>query len=243
LAPCRWDGARIPFDFINHLRPYARLIPVCPEEEIGLGTPREPIRLLCRGASTLLIQPANGARLTRKMRGFAKNFLEGIQAADGFILKSRSPSCAIRDAKIFPDARAAHPLGKGPGLFARAVLDRFGSLAIEDERRLMRPAVRDHFLTKLFTLAAFRVLGQSPTPRRLRQFHSEYSPLLEAHSPRAAAALAGIALGPAAFEERLPAYEARLHLTLSNRVPKARRGSFESPYPEALIDAAVGLNH
>lgn len=235
LAPCRYDGARVPFDFINRLKPYVKLLPVCPEVEIGLGIPREPIRRVRRGAATVLLQPATGARLTRKMRGFAKDYLAGIEATDGFILKSRSPSCGIRDTKIFPGARAARPLGKGAGLFAEAVLAKFGHLPIEDEARLASPAVRDHFLTRLFTLAAFRTIKKLPTPRKLARFHSGYHPLIEAHSPRAAAALAGIALGHTNIEERLPAYEARLRLALARRVPKARRGRYEPPYPTALM--------
>ncbi|HJP14884.1 MAG TPA: DUF523 and DUF1722 domain-containing protein [Nitrospinota bacterium] len=236
LAPCRWDGARIPCPLILRLKPFARLIPVCPEEAIGLGTPRDPIRLLRGGTSTDLIQPATGARLTRKMRGFAKNYLEGIPAADGFILKSRSPSCGVRDAKIFSDARANHPLGKGPGLFARAVLDRFGPLAIDDEARLSSPAARDHFLTKLFTLAAFRRVKERPSMPALRRFLAENRLLLMAHSTRAARRIERLTSNP----DQLPApsliaaVEPHLRLALSRRVPKARRGLFALPYPEAL---------
>lgn len=240
LAPCRYDGAVIPFDFINRLKPHVKLLPVCPEVEIGLGTPREPIRLIRQRAATVLLQPGTGGRLTGKMRGFAKDYLASIHAADGFILKSRSPSCGIRDVKIFPDAHAARPLGKGAGLFAGAVLAKFGHLAIEDEARLASPAIREHFLTKLFTLAAFRALKKSPTPRKLARFHNEYGPLLAAYSPRTAAALADIALSPAAIGKRLPAYEARLRLALARPVPRARRGRYEPPYPEPLIEPDDG---
>ncbi|MBT3435363.1 MAG: DUF1722 domain-containing protein [Nitrospinaceae bacterium] len=234
LTPCRYDGARVPFDFINHLLPHVKLLPVCPEVEIGLGTPREPIRLIRPGSATLLLQPKTGARLTRKMRSFAKEYLAGISTADGFILKSRSPSCGIRDTKIFPNLHATHPIDKGAGLFAEAVLTKFGHLAIEDEARLTSPANREHFLSKLFTLAAFRALKKSPTPRKLARFHDEYSPLLAAHSPKEGATRAEIAPKFTDIDKRLPAYEAHLRLALARPVPKARRGRYEPPFPKGL---------
>ena len=215
-----------------------KLLPVCPEVEIGLGTPREPIRLIRRENVTALLQPSTGARITGKIRAFAKDYLAGIFAADGFILKSCSPSCGIRDTKVFPDAHSDHHIGKGAGLFAEAVLAKFGHLAIEDEARLTNPAIKEHILTRLFTLAAFRALKKSPTPRKLTQFHSAYIPLLAAHSPQSTAALAEIALGPAAIEKRLPAYEARLRLALARPVPRARRGRYEPPYPKSLTAPA-----
>ena len=47
----------------------------------------------------------------------------------------------------------------GPGLFAAAVLDRFGHLAVEDEGRLRNHRIREHFLTRLFALARLRDVG------------------------------------------------------------------------------------
>ena len=153
-----------------------KLLPVCPEVEIGLGTPREPIRLIRRENVTALLQPSTGARITGKIRAFAKDYLAGIFAADGFILKSCSPSCGIRDTKVFPDAHSDHHIGKGAGLFAEAVLAKFGHLAIEDEARLTNPAIKEHILTRLFTLAAFRALKKSPTRENLPNFTAHTSP-------------------------------------------------------------------
>jgi uncharacterized protein YbbK (DUF523 family) len=155
----------VPFDFVNQLKPFVRFIPVCPEVEIGLGTPRDPVRVVIAGVRERLIQPATGRGLTLKMRRFSKEFLNGL-VVDGFILKSRSPSCALKDAKRYAGALDKTPAGKRPGIFAEAVLANFPKIAIEDERGLMRPAARARFLTRIFALAASRKPKESPPARK-----------------------------------------------------------------------------
>jgi len=168
------------------------------------------------------------------MRAFSRGFLAALPAVDGFILKSRSPTCGVRDTKIYPAADAARPLRKGAGLFARAVLEKFGHLPVEDEARLARPAPRARFLTRLFTLASFRGLGASPGPGRLARFHAGHEALLRAHSPREEKNLAQIAAGAGAPEKLLARYEAHLRLALSRR-PAAGR-PFPPPYPVELME-------
>ena len=67
---CRYDGSMIPSDFVKALKPYVDYIPVCPEMEIGLGAPRETIRMVAAGDSIRLMQPATGLDLTEKMNHF-----------------------------------------------------------------------------------------------------------------------------------------------------------------------------
>ena len=49
LEPCRYNGERIPFDFVRHLEPWVEFRPVCPEVAVGLGVPRDTIRLVASG--------------------------------------------------------------------------------------------------------------------------------------------------------------------------------------------------
>ena len=75
--------------------PHVEFLPVCPEVEIGLGVPRDPIRLVRvrKDDEPSLIQPSSGLDLTAKMLDFAREFLAGLEGSvEGFILKSRSPS-------------------------------------------------------------------------------------------------------------------------------------------------------
>jgi len=124
-------------------------VPVCPELEIGLGVPREPLRIVLVGEGHRLVQPATGRDLTEEMAAFAVSFLDSLEGVDGFILKSRSPSCAVRDAKVFPSLDAGEPSGMGAGIFARAVRARFPGLPMEDEAALEDPERKARFLASL----------------------------------------------------------------------------------------------
>jgi len=170
---CRYNGVMIPNNFVQKLEPFVKFIPVCPEVEIGLGVPRDIIRVLEKNGEKLLVQPTSGKELSKLMYKFAEGFLNSLDAVDGFILKSRSPSCGIRNAKVFPDADNPVPIGKSSGLFAEKVLDKYPGVAIEDEGRLLNYNIREHFLTKLYTLARFREVKKKNTVKALVEFQSD----------------------------------------------------------------------
>ena len=168
----RWDGGVIASDFVALLKPHIDSIRVCPEVEIGLSVPRDPLRIIQETDQLRLIQPATGQDFTMKMQSFVSAFLDSLPAVDGFILVHRSPTSALGDARIYPNRKlkVAH-IAKGPGFFGRAVLERFPYLAVEDDGRLRNPRIKAHFLTKLFTLARFRRV-RSGHMKDLVQFHS-----------------------------------------------------------------------
>ncbi|NIQ05425.1 MAG: DUF523 domain-containing protein, partial [Candidatus Korarchaeota archaeon] len=131
---CRYDGRMVSSDFVKKLIPHVDFIPVCPEVEIGLGTPRNTLRIVSVDTELRLVQPATGLDVTEKMRSFADDFLNSLPEVDGFILKNRSPTSAFKDARVYSSAkRGSAVISKGPGLFGNAVLQRFPYLAIEDE--------------------------------------------------------------------------------------------------------------
>lgn len=171
FAPCRYNGQIIPFGLMHTLKPHVRFLPVCPEVEIGLGTPRDPVRISMKDGRRILHQPSTGRLLTQKMNAFANDFLSDLETVDGFILKGRSPSCGVRDTKIFAEENASST--KGAGLFAEKVMKKFPGLAIEDEKRLMNLTCREHFLTKLFTLADFRKTREKGAMNGLIRFQEK----------------------------------------------------------------------
>jgi uncharacterized protein YbgA (DUF1722 family)/uncharacterized protein YbbK (DUF523 family) len=181
----RYDGGIISSVFVKKLMPHVDFIPVCPEVEIGLGIPRDPLRIVTVEGKLRLVQPATNLDLTDKMTEFANSFLDSLPEVDGFILKSRSPTSATKDAKVYPSTnRKVAPISKGPGLFGRAVLRRFSDLAVEDEGRLRNPRIKEHFLTKLFTIASFREVKASNSLRNLVGFHSENKLLLKTYNQK-----------------------------------------------------------
>ena len=185
LEPCRYDGGIIRFDLINALAPHVEYRPVCPEVEVGLGVPRDPIRLVASGGRRLLLlQPSTGRDLTDDMEVFAEGLLGPLTGVDGFILKSRSPSCGPSGVKVFDSMESTGAVRRDAGLFAAAVLERHGDLAVEDEGRLRNHRIREHFLTKLFALARLREVGRAGRMARLVAFHAMYKFVLLAYGER-----------------------------------------------------------
>jgi uncharacterized protein YbbK (DUF523 family) len=147
---CRYNGQVIHASLREQLEPFVELRPICPELEIGLGVPRDPVVLERQLDGVHMVQPSTGRDLTRAMNDFSERFLDSLDDVDGFILKSRSPSCAIRE----PGPGLS--IGLSIGLFAAHVLERFPEAAIEDEVALQDAERREQFLERVFVLAAAR---------------------------------------------------------------------------------------
>lgn len=186
---CRYNGAMIPSEVVKLLMPHVEFRPVCPEVEIGLGVPRHPIRIVADGKDLRLIQPETGRDLTADMTRFAGTYLDAVRDVDGFVLKFRSPSCGMKEVKIYKSVDKGAASGKGAGFFGAAVLERFPGLAVEDEGRLKNFRIREHFLTRLFTLAAFREVEARGGMRDLVEFQTENKLILMAYSQKQMRAL------------------------------------------------------
>jgi uncharacterized protein YbgA (DUF1722 family)/uncharacterized protein YbbK (DUF523 family) len=184
FAPCRWNGAVIPDEFVESLKPHVSYHPVCPEVEIGLGVPRDPIRIVDSGRGPRLIQPTTAKDVSEKMRRFTETFLSSLDDIDGFILKFRSPSCGMKGIKIYDGPEKGAASVPGAGFFGGAVLEKFPGLAIEDEGRLRNFRLREHFLTKLFLMADFRKIQASAAMRGLVQFQAHNKFLLMAYNQK-----------------------------------------------------------
>lgn len=185
FAALRYDGSAIFDGTVDRLRSAVEFIPVCPEVAIGLGSPRAPLRLVSHEGFRLL-QPATGADLTEPMRRFAEAILRATGEIDGVLLKSRSPSCAVRDARVYRAGPGAPPVGRAPGLFAAVLLERSPWLPAEDEGRLRDADIRAHFLDRVFASALVRSTSGFA---ELLEVHATHKLLLFAHHPRAARAL------------------------------------------------------
>lgn len=216
--PVRYNGQVIRDDFVRRLTEVCDPVVVCPEVEIGLGVPRPPIRLVReREGALALVQPDTGRDVTADMRDFAGRFLGGLASADGFLLKSRSPSCGVRDVKVYPFEDASAPVAKGSGLFGAAVLERFPGAAIEDEGRLHDGALRERFLTLLFALARLRGVEASGEPSALVELHARYKYVLLAHEDRGLRELGRMvaSVGDAPWREVVARYRERFARALA----------------------------
>lgn len=181
---CRYNGLMISSLAVRKLRPHVKFVPVCPEVEIGLGIPRDPIRIISGGETQKLIQPATDRDVTEGMKQFAGAFLDSLEEVDGFILKSRSPSCGVKDVKVYSGAGKGMSSSRGAGFFGGAVVERYPLLPIEDEGRLTNFVIREHFLTRLFTLASFREMKAKASMKELVRFQTENKSLLMGYSQK-----------------------------------------------------------
>ena len=121
-------------------------VPVCPELEVGMGVPREPVQLAALGGDrrVRLVGADSGADWTDRMEAWAAERIAALHAAGlaGFVLKSRSPSCGPHDV-------AVRSGGSGPGLFALTLVTAMPGLPVEDEERLRHPEARALFLERV----------------------------------------------------------------------------------------------
>jgi uncharacterized protein YbgA (DUF1722 family)/uncharacterized protein YbbK (DUF523 family) len=196
FAAVRYNGAMLQDDFVQALGRHVQFVQVCPEVGIGLGVPRDPIRLIVENDERRLVQPSTHRDLTALMHRFSTQFLDDLRHADGFILKSRSPSCAIKDSKTYFASGPMPAPGKGPGLFAEHVLRRFPHAAIEDEGRLTSFRLRHHFLAKLFANARLRQAGAKGSRAALVAFHTEHKLQFMSYSHTGMTALGRIVATP-----------------------------------------------
>jgi uncharacterized protein YbbK (DUF523 family) len=147
----RFDGGHKRDSFLMEaLDPYVEWVRVCPEVELGLGVPREPVRLVSVGGDTRMIAIQTRIDHTGAMREYATGRVNELARADlsGYVLKAKSPSCGLHDVSVLIEAEAGAVAATGMGLFAAALRERLPDLPVEDDIRLADAAVREAFLQR-----------------------------------------------------------------------------------------------
>ncbi len=205
---------------------YVEWVAVCPEVEVGMGTPRPPIRLERQGEEVRLVMPSTGEDYTDAMRSWAGRRVEALAGMDldGYVLKKDSPSCGMERVKVYPGAGA--PSKDGRGLFAEALMARLPDLPVEEEGRLNDPPLRENFIARVFVHHRWREGEREGWTRAsLMRFHERHKFLLMARNQNGMRRL-GRLLGDSG--KQTPAAELaaayRQGLTEVLRRPATRRG-------------------
>ncbi len=164
--------------------------PVCPEVECGLSVPREAMRLTGTPDAPRLVTTRTGIDHTDQMQQWAKHRLKELEKDDlcGFIFKSRSPSSGMRGVKVYKPSGI--PTTSGVGIFARAYMEHFPLIPVEDDGRLNDPNIRENFIERIFVFKRWKeLLSKAGRIRDLVDFHSDHKLLLLSHSPQHNSAL------------------------------------------------------
>lgn len=220
----RFNGGHSRDRFLLHtLGSYVEWVRVCPEVEIGLGTPRESIRLVTMGGRTRLVAPKSGADHTEAMLEWSRRATDSLADLNlhGFILKKGSPSCGVHRVRVY-DGKTSVARRDGRGMFAAAVMARFPTLPVEEEGRLNDPSLRENFFERVFAHQRWTNLLRAPSPKGLVQFHTAHKMTLLSHHTEIYRELGRMvaAAGDRDFESLVGEYErlfAEALATLANR--------------------------
>ena len=257
----RYDGGHKRNAFLlEELAPHVRFVPVCPEVGIGLGVPRETIRLV-RRSDRVRLTGSGGVDHTDAMRRWAATAVGELRERDlsGFVLKKGSPSCGFERVRVW-DEGLARPSRRGRGLFAQALVDAMPSLAIEEEGRLSDPGLREHFVDRVFGHARVRdFFAGRWTAESLIRFHSAEKAAVLAHDAEAARRLGRLVAGRSRLDrEQLarsyralhgaayarpatPGRQANALMHLAGHLKGGLGGSDRRELREATEDYRVGL--
>jgi uncharacterized protein YbgA (DUF1722 family)/uncharacterized protein YbbK (DUF523 family) len=195
--PVRFDGGHKRDAFLTEtFGRFVEWVPVCPELECGLGTPREAMRLVHIEQGLRLLTVKTGIDLTEQMERFSRSRISALVRDDlsGYVLKKDSPSCGLERVKIYD--RHGSAVRGGRGLFATALVEAFPHLPVEEEGRLADPRLRDNFIERVFAYWRLRgLLNGRWTLGGLVRFHTAHKLLLLAHAPQAYRGLGQLVAG------------------------------------------------
>lgn len=218
--PVRYNGGIVHDNFIEKLKKFVDYELVCPELAIGLGVPRQRLIIQKLDGKKHLYQPETNKYLTKEIIEWADSFAKSADAVDGFLLKSKSPSCGIASANLYVEDKIA---SRTDGFFAEAIKNHFPFFPVEHEGRLKNPELRDHFLIRVFTFADIRQLKKEGKADALVKFHTRYKYLLMTYNQKILQELGKlVADGRFSLKEKMAKYEINFYRAFGKRPSRAR---------------------
>ncbi len=180
----RFDGGHKRDNFLTDVfGRYVEWVPVCPEVEAGLGTPREAMRLVGDPRHPRLVTIRSGNDHTQVLVTMTAKRIEELKELDlsGYVFKKDSPSCGVERVRLYNEQ--GMPSRNGVGVFARAFIEQFPLIPVEEEGRLCDPPLRENFIERVFCYRRFQGLVQNGITRQaVVRFHTIHKYLLLSHS-------------------------------------------------------------
>lgn len=177
----RYDGDHSLHDWLSRgLSTIVDLLPICPEVSIGLGVPRPPIQLV----GSLQKYRAVGVEdssldVTIALTDFGKDIAISHAHISAYVFKSKSPSCGVRNVKLFDNAGRFRR--KAIGLHAATLISALPNLPICEEISLDAVLTREQFIIRLFVYHRWKTLSLVSW----QQFHEEHTVLFSLYSKAA----------------------------------------------------------
>lgn len=183
----RYNGGHKASDLCRtQLEAHFEWVPVCPEVAIGLGIPRDPIRLVGNPEQPEVVGTRNpGMDLTGPLRTYGEQMAGELDDICGYIFMQKSPSCGLERVKVYQDN--GHPaFHGGRGVYAHAFCSLRPDLPVEEEGRLHDAVLRENFISRVYAYADWqRLLAEGLSRGALVRFHARYKYLLMANNPQA----------------------------------------------------------
>ncbi|MFO0583877.1 MAG: DUF523 and DUF1722 domain-containing protein [Anaeromyxobacter sp.] len=224
----RYDSGHKKDDFlVETLGDFVEWVPVCPEVEVGMGIPREPIRLVGDPAAPRLVADRSGKDHTEAMRTWAEARLEKLAALDlvGWVTKKDSPSCGLARVRVWSGKKDAPPRREGVGAFVAVLKEGMPLLPIEEEGRLHDPWLRESFVERIFAYHRFKEAREAGMDRgALVAFHTRHKLALLSHSPDAYRKLGRLVAGLQKGQKLDPVLDAYGEGFLAGLAVRASRG-------------------
>lgn len=180
----RYDGNHSHDRYLTQtLSLFVTYVPVCPEVECGMSTPREAVRLTGDPENPRLVTQKTGVDKTDQMKSWIEKRLKELEKEDlcGFIFKSKSPSSGLYRIRVYGDDGKVRK--NGSGLFAKAFCEHFPRVPVEESGRLNDPKLRELFIENIFTYQRWRTMVESnPVMGDLVEFHTANKMLILSHS-------------------------------------------------------------
>ena len=215
---CRYDGQGYNDKVIQSLKDYVDIQTVCPELAIGLSIPREPIRIEMNKENEeyRLIDYNSKNDYTNQMTEFSEEFINGLDDIDGFILKSRSPTCGLKDAKVYYRGNKCSIRSNENGFFSQKIIDKYDYLPIENEGRLKNYNIRDNFFTRIF------FINNLNNNKNIIEFHKNNLLLLKSYDEESTNEVSDI-LNENRMEDQVHQYKEKVLNIVSNQRKKENK--------------------
>ena len=208
----RFDGGhkqnRYILDTLGH---YFGFRPFCPEMAIGLGVPRDTIRLIESDIGVEAVGVKNPEHnVTRQLIDTAEAQKSWQEKIFGYIVKKDSPSCGMERVRVWSKDQAQR---RGTGLYTETMMRNFPQLPVEEEGRLGDPLLRENFIQRVYVYKRWRDMHDEGLDwDALTDFHARHKLILFSHNQELGRQL-GRELAEAhkqPLEEYAPSYLAQL---------------------------------